>query len=81
MYISGTCNNTKNKYLTLSGVLVIGNHPKLFKSFFKNPNKKSSDFFKIKILLGNSCARIPKMLKFSKNSNFLPIHNDKTADL
>ena len=42
MYISGTCNNTKNEYLTLSGVLVIGNHPKSkdYKNvifFFINP--------------------------------------------
>jgi hypothetical protein len=58
--------------LTLSGVLVIGNHPKLFKKREKNPKKKSSDFFKIKIIFGNSYASFPKMLKFLKNSNFLP---------
>ena len=51
--------------MTLLGVLVIGNHPKLFKKKEKS-EKKSSDFSKIKILLGNSYARIKKMLKFSK---------------
>ena len=67
------------EYLTLSGVLVIGNHPKLFKKRLKNPKKKSSDFFKTKILLGNLYASFPKKLKFLKNSNFSP-NFDKTAD-
>ena len=48
------------------GVLIIGNHPKLFKKGEKNPKKKSSDFFKIKILLGNSYVRIPKKKFFWK---------------
>jgi len=61
------CNKPKNEYLTLSG-----NHPKLFKKRLKKSKKKSSDFFKIKILLGNSYASFPKMLKFLKNSNFSP---------
>jgi hypothetical protein len=58
--------------LTLSGVLAIGNHPKLFKKREKNPKQKPSDFFKIKILLGISYASFPKMLKLLKNSNFWP---------
>jgi hypothetical protein len=58
--------------LTLSGVLVIGNHPKVFKKKDKKIKNKSSDFFKIEILLVNSYASFPKMLKFLKNSNFSP---------
>ena len=58
--------------MTLSGVLVIGNHPKLFKKKEKKIQKKSSDFFKIKILLGNSYASFTKMVKFLKNSDFSP---------
>ena len=61
--------------MTLSGVLVIGNHPKLSKNpkkFRKKSEKKSSDFFEIKILLGISYASFPKMLKILKNSNFSP---------
>ena len=69
------------KYLTFLGVLVIENHPKLFKKREKSPKKKSSDFFKIKILLGNSYARITKNLKILKNLNFFSIKRDITADL
>ncbi len=58
--------------MTFSGVLVIGNHPKLFKKNLKSRKKKSSDFSKIKILLCSSYARILTMLKFLKNSNFSP---------
>ena len=43
--------------------------------------KKSSNFFKIKILLGSSYASFPKMLKFSKISNFSPKFFDKSADI
>ena len=38
----------KNEYLTLSGVLVIGNHPKLFKKILKNPKKSHRIFSKLK---------------------------------
>ena len=38
----------------------------------KKKPKKVIEFFQIKILLGNSYASFPKMLKFVKNSNFLP---------
>ena len=59
--------------MTLSGVLVIGNHPKLFKKREKkNQKKKSSDFFKIKILLGNSYVSFTKTLQFLKKFIFLP---------
>jgi hypothetical protein len=47
---------------------------------FQKIQKKSSDFFKIKILLGNSFASFPKMLKILKNSNFFTKIFDKTAD-
>ena len=67
-----TINEAENEYLTLSGVLVIGNHPKILKKKEKKSKKKSSNFFKIKIHLGNSYASFPKMLKFLKNSNFSP---------
>ena len=46
----------------------------------KNPKKKSSDFFKIRILLGNTYASFPKILNFLKNSNFSAKIFDKTAD-
>ena len=56
--------------MTFSGVLVIGNLRKLFKNNLKSQKKKSSNFSKIKILLCNSYARITKMSKILKNSNF-----------
>ena len=55
--------------------LIIGNHPKIFKKKIKKLKKKSSNFSKIKILLCNSYARITKMLKCLKNSNFLLFFN------
>ena len=63
--------------MTFSGVLVIGNHPKLFKKKIKESKKKSSNFSKIKILLCNSYARITKMLNFFENSNYLATKSDK----
>ena len=53
---------------------------KRFSKKKKKWKKKSSDFSKIKISLRNSYSRITKMLKFLKNSNFLPKKRDKTAD-
>jgi hypothetical protein len=67
--------------LTFSGITVIGNHELRLQKIIKVQKKKLSDFFKKKILLGNSYARIMKILKFLKNSNFLPTKIDKTADL
>jgi hypothetical protein len=46
-----------------------------FSKKFKKSKKKSSNFSKIKIPLCNSYARITKMLKFLKNSNFLLFFN------
>ena len=67
--------------MTFSGVLVIGNHQKIFeKKVKKVKKKKKSDFSKIEILLCNSYSRITKMLKILKNLNFLPKKRDKTAD-
>jgi hypothetical protein len=67
--------------LTLSGVLVIGNHPKNFPKKKKSEKKNSKYFSKIKVLLCNSYARITKKLKILKNSNFFPTKIDKPADL
>ena len=55
--------------MTSSGVLVIGNHTLLFLKVIKIQKKKLSNFFKKKILLGNSYAKITKKYfswKFSK---------------
>ena len=47
-HLQKTCNKTQNEYLTLSGVLVIWNHPKLFKKREKNPKKSRRIFSKLK---------------------------------
>ena len=66
--------------MTFSGVLGIGNHPKTLKKE-KSQIKDYQTFFKIKILLDNSYARMTKKLKFLKDSNFFSTKKDKTADL
>jgi hypothetical protein len=64
--------------LTLSGVLVIGNHPKLFKKREKKSKKKSSDFFKIEILL--QVCKFSKNVKIFEKFQFFAKMFDKTAD-
>ena len=50
--------------MTSSGVLVIGNYTLLFQKIIKIQKKKLSNFFKKKIQLGNSYAKITKKFFF-----------------
>ena len=66
-HLQETRNKTWNEYLTLSGVLVIRNHPKLFKKREKNPKKSRRIFSKLKFYW------IIHMQVFQKNLNFQKI--------